>query len=102
MKRVIGLFALAATLAVIGACSKGSSGTVSPEAIGVKECDDYIAKMQTCFAKDSNVKMMSEPMLAASKDAWVQAAKDPNAKAGLATTCKKMLDGFAGANPKCN
>lgn len=56
--------------------------------VGVKECDDYIAKMEACLgAMDPAAKAAYESSFKQTKDAWVQAASTEAGKAGLAQAC---------------
>lgn len=61
--------------------------------IGVPECDEYIAKVETCLGK---VPAAGQPAVKSSLDAmrksWKEAAATPQGKAGLATGCKAALD----------
>jgi len=89
MKRTIAV-GLMLALGALAACDKSASsgGAAATEttsgggggSIGVKECDDYLAM---AAMKSS---------LATQKAAWTEAAKNPQAKAGLATGCKAALD----------
>lgn len=113
MKRLIAVSTVLAIGMMIGACNKGgdsggaagsssgasASGGGAGSSIGVKECDDYIAKWQSCY-KDPTMKAAAEPAFKTMRDAWAQQAKDPNSKAALATGCKAALDQLA-SNPAC-
>jgi hypothetical protein len=102
MKRTIVVGVMLALGALVLACDKssGGSGGATTEttsggggSIGVKECDDYIAKWDSCY-KDPAVRAAAKPGLDQMKTAWASAAKDPNAKASLATGCKSAMDGL--------
>jgi hypothetical protein len=54
------------------ACSGRSASTTG--STGVAECDDYVAKMNSCMAKEPRLKAM-EPAIRAQQDAWKQMAK---------------------------
>jgi hypothetical protein len=96
--------ALIMTVLGLVACDNKDSGAASSTttsgsgggSIGVKECDDYIAKFNSCY-KDPTAKAAAQPGLDAMKQAWSQAAKEPAAKAGLAASCKAALDSFPSA-----
>jgi hypothetical protein len=96
---VVGLMvALTALLACnkdSGAGSGGSGGSAASggDSIGVKECDDYMKKWSDCY-KDPATKAAAKPGLDQTVAAWKQAAATPQGKAGLATSCKMMLDNF--------
>ena len=102
MRRIFSVIACAIVGATLGplAC-KGSGSGASIENVSISECDDYLAKMQACFAKDPDTKEQQEPGFLATKEAWAQRAKDPKEKAGLESTCKTMLSRFATSYPKC-
>jgi hypothetical protein len=76
--------------------SGGGSGGGGGGSIGVKECDDYIAKWTSCY-KDPTVRAAVQPSFDQVKQQWATMAKDPNQKAGLQTACKSMLDNFPSA-----
>jgi hypothetical protein len=101
------LLAAFATVALTG-CDKGGDKAEggdkkegsSGDSIGIKECDDYIAKMSKCLDNmDDAAKGPAKDALEQSKKAWAEAAKGPG-KDTLKTTCAeiaKTLD----ANPAC-
>ena len=99
MKRTIAV-GLMLALGALAACDKSASsgGAAATEttsgggggSIGVKECDDYLAKADSCYKDPSMAAMKSS--LATQKAAWTEAAKNPQAKAGLANGCKAALD----------
>lgn len=94
---------------VLGACTKKheetsttttttttTADTTAPsgDAVGVPECDDYIAKYEKCV-NDKVPEMARAPM----KDAfdklrvsWKSAASTPEGKSALASGCKQALD----------
>jgi hypothetical protein len=84
--------------------SAGSSTTTSASgggsggggSIGVKECDDYIAKWNACY-KDPTMKAAAQPAFDQVKAAWAESAKTPAGKTGLAMACKSMVDNFPSA-----
>lgn len=84
-----------------GCGDKGSgSGAASAEKIGVQACDDYIAKMEACFAKHSSVKSASEASFKTTRDSWKeQAARGAKEKDALKTVCEAAL---ASIDPTCN
>jgi hypothetical protein len=59
----------------------------------VKECDDYLAKWNTCY-KDPAVKAAAQPGLDAMKKSWINMAANPATRPSLATACKSALDKF--------
>jgi hypothetical protein len=68
------------------ACSGRSNATSG--SIGVAECDEYVAKLNACMAKEPRMKAM-EPGYRAQQDAWKQMAKT-NA-ATVQSNCKSAL-----------
>jgi hypothetical protein len=77
----------------------GCSGrTARSDSIGVAECDEYLAKVQSCMTTDPRLKAMA-PGYAAQRDAWKQMART-NA-AGVKANCKAALEGFEKAMPAC-
>jgi hypothetical protein len=76
--------------------SGGSAASGGGDSIGVKECDDYMKKWADCY-KDPATKAAAKPGLDQTVAAWKQAAATPQGKAGLATSCKMMLDNFPSA-----
>lgn len=97
MKNQLKLFGLALLLtAAAPACKKGGG-----DKIGVAECDDWIAKMNACAAKNSGmigdslkkqVDMMSK--------AWKEDASKPEMKDALGKTCKQAVQDMAVNGPK--
>lgn len=73
--------------------SPAATTPASGEKIGVPECDDYLAKFDTCMAK---IPTAARPQYEASmkqlRDSWHQAASTPAGKAGLAQGCKAATD----------
>jgi len=102
MKR-IALAVLVVGLGVVGlACNKDSAGGSAAsggDSIGVKECDDYLAKVEACFAKDPATKAAMAASTKAQRDAWKTAAATN--KDAIKVGCKAALDNFATAMPTC-
>ena len=61
---------------------------------GVKECDDYIAKFETCVGKmPAEAQAAAKTGLDSMKSGWKQAAAaSPEAKTALATGCTQALE----------
>lgn len=80
----------AATPAATGTTTTSSTG----DKIGVAECDDFIAKYESCV--NSKVPEVARATVKAQLDAmrtsWRQAAATPQGKAGLAQGCKMAHD----------
>jgi hypothetical protein len=88
------MMVLLATAALLGGCHKEEKGTKEAAApvIGVAECDDYIQKMEACFAKDSNIKGALEPGFQKARDTWkAAAARGDSTKGGLKQGCQTAL-----------
>lgn len=87
-----------------GGTEKKTEAVAAPAAgggdIGVKECDDYIAKYTKCLDKmPAESKAAMDTAFKQSKDAWKQAAATEAGKAGLATACKAAADAIASTCP---
>jgi len=87
-----------------GSEKKEAAAVAAPAAgggdIGVKECDDYIAKYSKCLEKmPAEARTASEAAFKQAKDGWKAAAATPEGKASLATACKAMADASAAACP---
>lgn len=71
-----------------------TTASTSSDKIGVPECDDYIAKYETCV--DSKIpeaqRAQMKAAFDASRKAWKDAAATEQGKATLATTCKQAHD----------
>jgi hypothetical protein len=72
----------------------GASGAASTGEIGVAECDEYLAKVETCINErvPEDAKAMQRQSIEQVRNQWRQAATDATARAGLATGCKAALD----------
>lgn len=98
MKTQLKLLGVALLLAAaVPGCKKGGGG----DSIGVAECDDWIAKMNACAAKNTGmigdslkkqVDMMSK--------AWKEDAAKPEMKDALGKTCKEAVQNMATNGPK--
>jgi len=93
---MLGLVACDQSSGGSAASSTTTSGSAAGGSIGVKECDDYIAKWTACY-KDPTTRAAVEPSFKQVKEQWTTMAKDPNQKAALATACKSMVDNFPSA-----
>jgi hypothetical protein len=78
---------------VLAACEKS-------EAIGVRECDAYVAKYEACLAKmGPEAKAKNEPSFRAEAASLKKAAADPAAASTLALSCRMSLDTIRGQCP---
>jgi hypothetical protein len=70
-------------------------------AVGVPECDEYLARFAVCLGKmPPQAQEAVGGALAQMRQAWAQAAATPEGRAGLAAGCRAALDGLA-TNPAC-
>jgi hypothetical protein len=70
-------------------------------AVGVPECDEYLAKFATCLGKmPPQAQDAAKEALARMRQAWAQAAANPEGRTGLATGCRAALDVLT-TNPAC-
>jgi hypothetical protein len=105
MKRTIVVGLMLAVGALGMACDKSSGGTTETtsagggDSIGIKECDDYIAKAEAC-AKSDPTKAGLKQAADTSKTAWKAAAANAAAKPGLVTACKAASDALTQAGCK--
>lgn len=72
--------------------SNSASGTTAStgDKIGVAECDDFIAKYESCVNSKvpESMRATVKTQLDAMRTSWRQAAATPQGKAGLAQGCK--------------
>ncbi len=107
MKKIAIVVALMSAVAVVGCKKDGEGGggggggaAAAGGDIGVKECDDYIAKYSACLSKMApEAKTAMEGAFKQTKDAWKQAAATPEGKAGLANACKAAADAIKATCP---
>jgi hypothetical protein len=84
---------LGVLLGVVLGCSRGDT-------IGVRECDDYVAKYEACLAKmGPAAKAKSEPSFRAEAASLKEAAADPAAARTLALSCRMSMDAIRGQCP---
>jgi hypothetical protein len=70
-------------------------------AIGVPECDEYLATFATCVGKmPPQAQDAVKEALTQMRQAWVQAAATPEGRTALATGCRAALDALT-TNPAC-
>jgi hypothetical protein len=75
----------------------GSSTTASGDKIGVAECDDYIAKYESCVRSKvpEAQRAQMENAFKQARDGYKRAAETPQGKASLASICKQANDAAA-------
>jgi hypothetical protein len=70
-------------------------------AVGVPECDEFLAKFATCLGKmPPQAQDAAKEALAQMRQAWAQAAATPEGRTGLATGCRAALDALT-TTPAC-
>lgn len=74
--------------------TKSETMSSSSEKIGVPECDDYIAKYESCIRSKvpESMRAQVETSLKASRESWKKAAETPQGKTSLAGICKQALE----------
>ena len=76
----------------------------TPAPIGVPECDEFLTAYDQCL--NNNVPAASRAQVAASitqmRDAWRQAAQNPQARAALGPQCTQMRQQMAQAKTAYN
>ena len=79
--------------------NKGTTSTTAPagDKIGVPECDDYIAKYESCLRSKvpEAARAQLETSLKTARDGWRKAAETAQGKASLAAACKQASDAAA-------
>ncbi len=95
MSKWIVAAALTAMTVVVG-CKNDDGKTGSATAgdkIGVAECDDYLAEMEACFAKDAATKAAMGSSMQQRRESWKQiAAQGGAAKDGLDKACAQAVE----------
>lgn len=79
--------------------ASGGGAAASAGATGIKECDEYIAKIAACLAKDPKLKEASEAGFKAQTEGWKESASHD--KDGTRALCKTALDTIAYTYPSC-
>lgn len=66
----------------------------SADKIGVPECDDYLAKYETCISSKvpAAARAQYESTLAQTRKSWRDLAANPQTKASLAQACKTATE----------
>jgi hypothetical protein len=93
--------ATAKPAAAEGAKAAAQPAAAGGDSIGVKECDDYLAKFKMCVSKTPDVgKAAMQQAYDANLQMWKQLAAEPATKGTLPSTCKQAFDALA-QNPNC-
>jgi hypothetical protein len=68
--------------------------TSSGDKIGIPECDDYIAKYETCVRGKvpEQARAALESSLKTARENWKKTAENPQARGTLAAACKQATD----------
>ena len=68
--------------------------TAAAVVIGVPECDDYLAKWESCLSTKVPEASREQVKVAldATRDGWKRAAETPEGKSGLAAACKSASE----------
>lgn len=74
-----------------------STTAASGDKIGIPECDDYIAKYESCIKGKvpEAARATLESSLKTARENWKKAAENPQSKASLAAACKQATDAAA-------
>jgi hypothetical protein len=82
--------------------NKAATGTTSTTAasgdkIGIPECDDYIAKYESCIRGKvpEAARASMESSLKTSREQWKKAAENAQSRGALAAACKQASDAAA-------
>lgn len=79
--------------------SSSTGGTTAPsgDKIGVPECDDYIAKYESCIRSKvpEAGRAAAESSLKTARENWKKAAENAQSRATLAAACKQASDAAA-------
>jgi hypothetical protein len=98
-KAIVGVLVMC-VLSVV-ACKKKDEAMAAGGAIGVAECDEYIAKYQKCIDKmPAAAQTTAQAGFKAQQDAWKASASTPEGKAALKTGCKATLEALS-SNALC-
>lgn len=75
----------------------GSGTTASGDKIGIPECDDYIAKYESCVKGKvpEAARASLESSLKMARDNWKKAAENAQSRGTLAAACKQASDAAA-------
>ena len=77
--------------------SAGEKPAMTAEKIGIPECDDYIAKYESCVRSKVPQAMRAqlESALKTSRENWKKAAENTASRGTLAAACKQASDAAA-------
>lgn len=106
LRKSLLIFSILCAAILIG-CSKtemsnsnsaaGSGTTASGDKIGIPECDDYIAKYESCVKGKvpEAARASLESSLKMARDNWKKAAENAQSRGTLAAACKQASDAAA-------
>jgi hypothetical protein len=80
-----------------GTTSTAGTTSASGDKIGVAECDDYIAKYESCLKGKvpEAARATLESSLKTAREAWKKSAENAQSRATLAAACKQASDAAA-------
>jgi hypothetical protein len=90
-----GALSMLIVLTIVAGCG---GRTASGDSVGVSACDNYVARVQACAAKDPRIQAM-RAAYNAQRDAWAQAAR-ANAEQ-VRMQCVAAIEAFARSVPDC-
>ncbi|MDQ1557992.1 MAG: hypothetical protein QOD32_1052 [Pyrinomonadaceae bacterium] len=76
------------------AATPAATVAAAGDKIGVPECDDYLAKYETCVSSKvpAAARAQYESTLAQTRKSWRDLAANPQTKASLAQACKQATE----------
>ena len=80
-----------------GTSTTSTTGSTSGDKIGIPECDDYIAKYETCVRGKvpEAARAALESSLKTARDNWKKAAENAQSRGTLAAACKQATEAAA-------
>ena len=95
------MIALALALGLAAGCSqhrdpKDDERPAPPEAIGVAECDEYVARYEACLEKmPGPAGEAPRQALHAQRESLRATAANPSSRAAVKRTCRELMEGLA-------
>ena len=100
LRKSLIIFSILCAAILIG-CTKSETGNsntaLSGDKIGIPECDDYIAKYESCIRGKvpEAARATLESSLKTSREQWKKAAENAQSRGTLAAACKQASDAAA-------
>ncbi len=91
----------AGTPSTLSIASAGCGGKKGSDAIGIPECDDYVAKITTCASKLGSMGDGLKKQTKMIADDWRKDAKDPAMKPEMAKACTQATEAAKKAYTDC-